>query len=243
MRSSVRTAVLALAMLCSFSALTAAEGLVAHWRMEGIEDGAVADATGNGHHATAHGLDGELPEVVEGIAGNALRFHRDLEQYLLVESSEDLAAPESLTVMAWIRPAMRKGAHGIIGNKSDKSGDPPWPGWRFRYFWARIIFQYGTADGREPTVSSENWSVMPGFWHHVAAVYDGHRVRLYVNCEPAADEEVEGAIMPRERRFVIGNFVGRKNAYAFDGEIDELRIYDRALSAEEIFEAAVEGMP
>ncbi|MGC9318514.1 MAG: LamG domain-containing protein [Armatimonadota bacterium] len=226
-----------------WAGFVAAQQPLAHWPMEGIEDGVVPDVTGNGHDAAAHGVDGELPEVVEGIAGKALRFHRDLEQHLLVENSEDLAAPESMTVMAWIRPAVRQGAHGIIGNKGDKSGDPPWPGWRFRYFWARIIFQYGTADGREPTVSTENWSVMPGFWHHVAAVYDGRSVRLYVNCELAAEEPVEGEIMPRERQLVIGNYVGRKNAYAFDGEIDEMRVYDRALSAEEIFQAAVEGMP
>lgn len=236
-------AALLLGALAMGSAVAQQPQPLAHWAMEEIADGVVADVTGNGYDATAHGADGTVPDVIEGIAGNALHFHRDRQQYLAVERREGLAAPSEMTVMAWIRPDQRSGAHGIIGNKSDKSGDPPWPGWRFRYFWARIIFQYGTADGLEPQVSTENWSVEPGFWHHVAAVYDGERLRAYINCELAAEAEVPGPIMARERGFVIGNFVGRKNAYAFDGAIDELRVYDSALTLRQIFDAAVSGMP
>jgi hypothetical protein len=211
--------------------------------MEEIADGAVTDASGHDRTATAHGADGTVPDVVPGIVGNALHFHRDLQQYLQVEKTEGLLAPEAMTVMAWIRPDQRRGAHGIIGNKSDRSGDPPWPGWRFRYFWARIIFQFGTADGEEPSVRTENWSISPGFWHHVAVTYDGERLRAFINCERAAEAEVPAPIMPRDRPLIIGNFIGRKNAYAFDGAIDELKIFDHELTLNEIFAAAVEGMP
>jgi hypothetical protein len=211
--------------------------------MEQIAEGVVADASGHGHDATAHGSEETVPEVIDGVAGNALRFHRDQQQYLLVENTEGLLAPDEMTVMAWIRPAQRRGAHGIIGNKSDKSGEPPWPGWRFRYFWARIIFQFGTADGEEPQVATENWSVDPGFWHHVAVTYDGERLQAFINCESAAEADVPAPIMARDRPLIIGNFIGRKNAYAFDGAIDEVKIYDRVLAPEQIFAAAVQGMP
>ncbi len=243
MRGRLLTGVMT-AALAMITVIACAQEPIAHWKMEEIGPGnVVADVTGNGYDATAHGTNGTVPDVVDGIAGRALQFHRELEQYLLVDQIDRLQAPEQLTVMAWIKPLQRQGAHGIIGNKSDRSGDPPWPGWRFRYFWARVILQFGNAEGEEPGVSSENWSVMPGFWHHVTAVYDGERARIYINCELAAEAEVDGPIMPRDRPFVIGNFVGRKNAYAFEGMIDELRVYDRALTAEEIFLAAVEGMP
>ncbi|MFW6156404.1 MAG: LamG domain-containing protein [Armatimonadota bacterium] len=215
---------------------------VAYWPMDEIADGVVADASGHGRDATAHGADGSAPEVIEGIAGNALRFHRDREQYLQVAQIEGMQAPDEMTVMAWVRPEQRRGAHGIIGNKGDKSGDPPWPGWRLRCFWARVVFQFGTADGEEPQVSTENWSIAPGFWHHVAVTYDGERLRAYINCDLAAEAEVPEPIMARDREFVIGNYSGRKDAYAFDGAIDELRVFDRALGEDEIFEAAVAGM-
>ncbi|MFW5867100.1 MAG: LamG domain-containing protein [Armatimonadota bacterium] len=241
MRSSV--AVLLISGLCICAACVQTPEPVAHWSMDEVAEGAVADVSGNGHDATAHGADGAAPEVIPGIAGNALRFHRDLEQYLLVENSEGLKAPEEMTVMAWIRPAQRQGAHGIIGNKGDRSGDPPWPGWRMRYFWARLVFQFGTADGEEPQVSTENWSIDPGFWHHVAVTYDGERLAAYINCTLAAEAEVAAPIMPRDQSFVIGNYPGRKNAYAFDGAIDELKVFDSALSLDEIFAEAVEGTP
>ena len=242
-RTALRASVALLLALSAWSASAQAPEPVAHWAMDAIEEGVVADVSGNGRGATAHGAEETVPDVIPGIAENALHFHRDLQQYLLVENTEGLLAPDAMTVMAWIRPDQRRGAHGVIGNKSDKSGEPPWPGWRFRYFWARIVFQFGTEDGLEPQVATENWSVEPGFWHHVAVTYDGQRLRAFINCDLAAEAEVPGPIMRRDRHLVIGNFIGRKNAYAFDGGIDELKIFDHVLSPDEIFAAAVKGMP
>ncbi|MGI5817595.1 MAG: LamG domain-containing protein [Armatimonadota bacterium] len=242
MRSSLNA--LLILSLCGCAALAQAPEPIAHWPMEQIgEGGVVADASGNGHEATAHGTEGSVPEPIPGVVGNALRFDRDREQYLQVGEAGELTAPEQMTVMAWIRPAQRSGAHEIISNKGDRSGDPPWPGWRLRYFWARLVFQLGTADGEEPQLSTENWSIEPGFWHHVAVSWDGERLRAYINCDLAAEAEVTGPIMATTRPIVIGNYVGRKNAYAFDGALDELKVFDRALTADEIFTAAVGGMP
>ncbi len=224
--------------ICAF----AAPQPLAHWPMEGIEQGVVTDVSGHGYDAAAYGKDGVLPEVVEGIVSKALRFSAEDEQYLQVQKLEGLAAPEAFTVMAWIRPAKRAATYGIIGNKGDKSGDPPWPGWRFRYFWTRVVLQFGAADGQEPSISSENWSVMHGFWSHVAATYDGDKLALYVDCNLVASREVNAQIMPGRRQFVIGNYVGRKNAYAFDGIVDELKVFDTALTEDEIFAEATRGM-
>ena len=216
---------------------------LAYWPMEEIEEGVVADLSDHGYNATAYGKDGVLPEVVEGIVGKAVRFSAEHEQYLQVQKLEGLAAPQAFTVMAWIRPAKRGATYGIIGSKGDKSGDPPWPGWRFRYFWTRVVLQFGAADGQEPSISSENWSVMHGFWSHVAATYDGSNLAVYVNCNPVASKEVNAQIMPSRRQFVIGNYIGRKNAYAFDGLIDELKVFDTMLTENEIFAEAIRGMP
>jgi hypothetical protein len=240
MRDSI-AAIVAL-LICVGRVSAQAPEPVAYWPMEPIAEGVVADISGNGHDAAAHGVGGSVPESVAGVVGEALRFDREREQYLQVADSESLADLGQMTVMAWIRPLQRSGAHEIIGNKQDRSGDPPWPGWRLRYFWARVIFQFGTGEGEEPQVSTENWSIEPGFWHHVAVTWDGERLRAYINCDLAAEAQVVGPIMPGSRPVVIGNYVGRKNAYAFDGDIDELKVFDRALTSEDIFDAAVMGM-
>ncbi|MBC7286908.1 MAG: LamG domain-containing protein [Armatimonadetes bacterium] len=127
-------------------------------------------------------------------------------------------------------------------NKGDRSGDPPWPGWRLRFFWTRAVFQIGTPDGQEHAATSPEWDVMPGYWTHVAGTYDGQTLRVYTNGVLRAEIEAPGGVAPRKRSAVIGNYVGRKNAYPMDGLIDEVRIYNRALTVEEILAAACEGM-
>ncbi|MEN6642453.1 MAG: LamG domain-containing protein [Armatimonadia bacterium] len=215
---------------------------LAYWPMETIANGVVADASGNGHEAVASGLDGKLPEVVPGVIGNCLRFTGASQQYLEVKQAEQLRAPAAMTVMAWIKPAAGGATYEIISDKGDKSGDGPWPGWRLRYFWSRAMFQFGAADSTEPTVSSPEWSVPAGFWSHVALTYDGHRLTLYLDCELAAEQDLTVPIMAAKRTMTIGNYIGRKNAYAFDGLMDEVKVFGAVLGAEDIYTEAAKGM-
>jgi hypothetical protein len=217
-------------------------GLVAHWTMDEIVGGIVPDVTGHGHDAKVGGVEGAQPQVVPGIIGKALTFQEDQEPFLSVAKPEDLALLKRLTVMAWIKPVARNKAYEIIGNKGDKSGNPPWPGWRFRFFWTRIMFQYGTADGKEPRATSPEWSVPAGFWSHVAATFDGQTIRVFVNGVEKGSAPGEGEIMPRKSPVIIGNYVGRKNAYAFDGLLDDVKVFSRPLTVEEIFAESVKGM-
>ncbi|HJN14495.1 MAG TPA: LamG domain-containing protein [Armatimonadota bacterium] len=206
--------------------------LVAHWTMDEVE---VADATGNGHDATW----GEArAEVVDGLVGGALNFEAEKEHYLQVAESSDFNFTGPFTVMAWVKPTRRNAAFAIACMKGDKSGDPPWPGWRLRFFWARAMLQVGTPDGLEPSVSSEEWSVPVGYWTHVAASWDGEQLRIFTNAVERAATEFSGEIAPQPRPLIIGNYIGRKNAYAFDGLIDDVRIYDGALTEDEVFTAA-----
>jgi hypothetical protein len=221
--------------------LAAAE-LLAHWPMDEIRAGVVADASGQGHDATAMGREGRLPQVVEALIPHGLRFTAPDEQYLEVKNITGLAAPTAFTVMAWIKPLARGGTYEIIGNKGDRSGTPPWPGWRLRYFWSRACFEYGAADGTEPRLYSPEWSVPAGLWSHVAATYDGKNTELYIDGEKLAESAVTQPILAATRPLVIGNYIGRKNAYAFDGVVDDLRVYAGVLSAEEIFAAATQDM-
>lgn len=238
MRNSL--ALLALGVLLC-AAAQAAEPL-AYWPLEALTEGMVTDASGNKHDALAYGLEGKVPAVVPGIAGNCLQFTAASQQYLEVKQSEPLLAPSAMTVMAWIKPVARDGTYEIIGNKGDKSGDGPWPGWRLRYFWSRVTFQFGTADSTEPDVSSPEWSAPAGFWSHVALSYDGRKLILYVNCEPVAEQALKTPIMAATKPLIIGNYLGRKNAYAFDGLIDEVRIYGEVLDGDAIHAEAAKGI-
>ena len=74
-----------------------------------------------------------------------------------------------------------------------------------------------------------------GSWHHVAMVYDGARVHFYVDgvAEPHSTDDV-GPLLVRNTPVVIGQAgPGKSNEY-FEGLIDEVKLYSRALQPMEI---------
>jgi len=233
-------------LLASLAATALAQtpaGLLAHWKMDEVADGKVADVTGKGHDAVL-GPEGAKLAVVDSPCGKGLRFDgQEQAAYLQIENWQDLNSLEQLTVMAWIKPAERSVSCEILCGKGDKSGDPPWPGWRLRYGWAMLIFEYGDAAGEHVRLTSPAFSVPVGFFSHVAATCDGKTVRLYVNCVQVAEAEAIGPVAPGKRPYIIGNYVGRKDAYAMSGVLDEIKVFDRALTEEELFAQASADMP
>lgn len=75
-------------------------------------------------------------------------------------------------------------------------------------------------------------------WYHLATTYDGSAVRLFVNgLEVGNPQQVQGSIlsMRRSDRLSIGSGAGKRVAgELFDGLVDDVVVFSRALSAEEI---------
>ena len=84
-----------------------------------------------------------------------------------------------------------------------------------------------------------------GVWTHYAGTYDGKEIRLYVNGKLAAKTAAEGRIPKSKAPLTIGALAPRKRT--LDGKLDDARVWNRALSDEEIAavfkgDAADEGM-
>ncbi|MFQ6098231.1 MAG: LamG domain-containing protein, partial [Armatimonadota bacterium] len=182
---------------------------------------------------TLGGDDGAGPEWVDGIRGKALKFAEAKHPYVIVKDAGSLVGPGPFTVMAWIKPVGRRKTMEIVCHKGDTSNK----GFRLRNFWSRLAFEIGTG-GDSIRVRAPEWSLEHGFWQHVAATYDGERVRLYVNAVLVAEAKAPTPPTPESRPLVIGNYIGRKDAYPFEGVIDEVALYDSALAAEDILHAA-----
>lgn len=236
-----RIAVCAIAALALATAASG-DGPLAHWRFDKLDNGIISDLTGNGHDATLSLAKGE-PQSVAGPAGPAMAFTADQCAAFTVAKSADFNFAGPFTVMAWVKPAARNGTYELFCFKGDKSGDPPWPGWRIRYFWTMLGFEYGTPDGKEVRLTAEPGACEPGFWSHVAAVYDTKIVRLYVDGAQVAEGPATGAMAPQlaSRQAVLCNYVGRKDAYPLDGAIGDIKVFSSALSAEDVYRAAVGG--
>jgi hypothetical protein len=84
-----------------------------------------------------------------------------------------------------------------------------------------------TVEAREP-LAVEAWS-------HLAMTYDGDSLRLFVNGKPAGEKKVGRQRKPGSRGLAFGRRQDNSgDGYHFRGAIDEIRLYDRALSAEQI---------
>jgi hypothetical protein len=77
-----------------------------------------------------------------------------------------------------------------------------------------------------------------GKWYHVVATYDDKTMRIFVNGEEKASLPRDGAINPSHTNLCIGSYAPGNSSAFFQGVLDEVRIYDRALTPEEIREHA-----
>jgi hypothetical protein len=66
-------------------------------------------------------------------------------------------------------------------------------------------------------------------WYHVVAVYDGTQLCLFINKNMVQCEKLKGRFSEQNGRVLIGS-----STYAFNGYIDDARVYDHALTQTEI---------
>lgn len=85
-------------------------------------------------------------------------------------------------------------------------------------------------DSQGRRVFNSGSGLVDGNWHHVAMTYDGENLRSYIDGSITATNPVSGNLTGRAAE--IGRYLS--NTYVTNGYIDDVRIYGRALSAEEI---------
>ena len=218
---------IALSMLFTpFVSANLEEGLILNHHYDEGSGSIAADASGNGH-------DGEIsnPDWVAGKFGSALRFGGDgSDVYVTVESTDALNVNQC-TFMAWINADHWNGTRQIVG-KSVHGGCAG----RTQYglfseggvFKLRFETQGGRADITTDLPAT-------GEWVHVAFTNDGGTAKIYINGESVVEGDVPGTLNANDDPWRIGQDCERLN-YVFAGAIDEVRLWNRALSADEINE-------
>ena len=142
---------------------------------------------------------------------------------------------DELTIEAWFKPTSFPGGHPPIARK----GSVPESGWGFDTPGGKIRGFVYTAPG-DPVVVQGTTPMKVDTWHHLAMVYDGKEIRIYL------DGELEGEV-PRKgdiNKNDASVWIGKKaiESVWLDGTLDELRILNIAITEEQIQKDMEEGI-
>jgi hypothetical protein len=204
--------------------------LVAHWKFDEREGSTTSDAVGE-NDGTIHGA-----EWTAGLFGNALSFDGK-DDYVDVPDDDSLRFMQSssFTISFWAMPVsegyivckMRRGGRHVFGYQTAWSP-------RTMAFWFAPESSWKAAT----SVATGRDSAPAGTWHHVAGVYADRDIKIYLNGELRDNKtfELETGSTTPDKNLVIGarSYDSTIKSF-FGGKIDDVRIYDGALSDAEIW--------
>jgi hypothetical protein len=208
-------------------------GLVAAYSFDAGSGSTVADSSGNNNTGTISGA----TWTTLGWFGNALSFD-GVNDWVTVNDAPSLDLTTGMTLEAWVYPtagggwrtAVMKEQSGHLAYALDASSSTNQP--RGEVFTTSDFGAVGPA------------ALPLNTWTHLATTYDGATLRLYVNSALVSSTAVSGTIVTSGQPLRIGgNAVWGEY---FQGRIDEVRIYNRALSQAEIesdMNTSVSGAP
>lgn len=198
---------------------------VAYWRLGEFEGGRAEDGSGHHHHARFAGrVAYHLPGVESPAMGAPYQSHAaHLAGGHVAADVPGLGA--SFTIELWLWNGLDPKTREVTATICARG---PWQlviTGRADAFPGRL--QIGSLRGRAHLTTRH--------WHHIALVRDGDRMRVYLNGDP--QPELEGTV-PRikdgdgDDTILLGD--ARDHSSPLEGKLDEVAIYDRILTLEEV---------
>ncbi|MFH1716411.1 MAG: sugar-binding protein [Planctomycetota bacterium] len=199
-------------------------GLVGWWKFDEAAGGTAADSSGAGNNGTLMGSPQWKPSG--GKLGGALQFD-GIDDYVDCGNDSSLDINHEITIAAWVRT-------NDMGNS------------QFNPYVTKGDRTYGlkqhSSNNLEFMIFSDTWHVahLPmdgsfnGSWHHLAGTYDGGQLKLYVDGTLKVTTDCPGCrIAGSAANFNIGRNSEESDRF-YDGAIDDVRIYNYAISEGEV---------
>ena len=207
---------------------------VHYWPLDETQGTTVHDFAGDGT-GVAHGSCTWQP--TDGHHGGAMRFYGNDARVDLGPCDIVSGTGDRFSVACWFKPLIVAGTERVLIAKTIGSGANDWiwslslvnsTGARFRI--------HGAAGVVAADVPAS--SIFSNAWYHLAAVYDGTNMRVYLNGSLAVTQAVSGGLgYHPEAPTCMGQLVN--GAFPFYGELDDVRLYDHDLSEAEVIDLVI----
>ena len=170
----------------------------------------------------------------ECVSGKCLRFDGS-NDYVSIQNSSDLDITENITISAWIKPDIygQSDYHIVLKGEADYS-------WFFGTASNKVAMLVGKAAGRWNVVLTGG-TLVDG-WNHIIGMYESGKGLAAIYLNGIFVKDLAGTI--EECKSPNGFRMGLQSSdnYTFDGLIDDVRIYNAALSSSQIKQNYIAGL-
>lgn len=212
-------------------------GLVGFWSLDGTDvTTSVIDRSGQGNNGGFYNAATSSVKTV-GKIGQAMTFD-GVDDFIKIPDSSLYDNTTTLTVSVWMKASVADATTSfpMLSKTRSVSGFAGWI--LYRDSSEKIIFYLHDGSTSRSVASTNTFA--DKLWHHVVGVYNGTDARLYIDGVLAATPGAfTSALQDNARSLCIGRTPGNDNncgsvISSFAGTLDDVRIYNRALSASEV---------
>jgi len=213
-------------------------GLVGWWKLDEGSGTSAGDSSGQGNTGTLAASPG-TPTWTTGKIGQGLSFD-GVDDYVDSGTASVLDDLGPVSISAWIYP--RSEGESGVGAIVTKDTALTSGYWLLRMYSAGInslsfIKNYSTTD---LIIATADNAITLNTWQHITLVWDGSssavNAKIYINATEASYVQQQNGVDTKNSDNALNLYIGNRgnSNITFDGSIDDVRIYNRALTSDEV---------
>ena len=207
-------------------------GMVGYWKLDELAWAGTSNEVVDSSRSSIHGTAQGSVSTIVGKFGRSGGFNGSVARYVLINDNS-LLEPNELTLSVWLK-RNDIGTRQIMIGKGDGSSDPTTQYWMEFNTSNRPVFYLSTASVGYSLIANDLIVNDTTSWHHLLMTWDGSVMQIYLDgVKSASTASKTGSITNTAFPFGIGK-LGSFGGLAFNGTLDDVRIYNRALDDTEV---------
>lgn len=207
------------------------ENLIAYWSMDEGSGTTITDVSANSNNGTIVGA-----TFATGVSGKCLDFNGTTD-YVNCGDNNSLEDFTKLSISCWayFDDLSDETIFSLVQKGNEATNGLYWVFYDNSDGKKRLTFEGGNATNRDTL--NYTWTPTANTWYNITVTFDEGDVVLYINGENKASKTFGNSITDIATTDVYDCLIGsyRTSGYFMNGKIDEVRIYNTALTAEQVY--------